>query len=381
MKNNNQLYYPLAPSRGISKKSTARRGKSKGARRAEKGSFLFFLLAVLIGFTSCSDSEEGEYTLTNSIKIVSQNVSDMPVKASEGTIVVEAPSAIDATASSDWFTTSVSGKTITVKTTDNTGLEYRSGKITVKSGNDVTEVAVIQKGAIVSVEASNLYLDDAKADLQIPYVTNLDFKCYTAEDWITCKAEGGVLSLGVAENATGHIRSGYIYYEAGSTKDSIFVQQCELEKDLLGDMVLGFYNSKGEEDALAAKFVASTDTAGVTSYAIVIPDYEFIIPVTLNEKTLTLSLNAGQVIGKYQEYFILTKFYDLENNEMTADDKVSVSGKFRYYDDEEVTYLEFEDNGSWGDGFSATTLILNAYDGKGNDIGPFSIMHFPYLLK
>ena len=94
MKNNNQLYYPLAPSRG------------KGARRAEKGSFLFFLLAVLIGFTSCSDSEEGEYTLTNSIKIVSQNVSDMPVKASEGTIVVEAPSAIDATASSDWFTTS-----------------------------------------------------------------------------------------------------------------------------------------------------------------------------------------------------------------------------------------------------------------------------------
>ena len=153
MKNNNQLYYSLAPSRGISKKSTARRGKSKGARRAEKGSFLFFLLAVLIGFTSCSDSEEGEYTLTNSIKIVRQNVSDMPVKASEGTIVVEAPSAIDATASSDWFTTSVSGKTITVKTTDNTGLEYRSGKITVKSGNDVTEVAVIQKGAIVSVEA------------------------------------------------------------------------------------------------------------------------------------------------------------------------------------------------------------------------------------
>ena len=334
---------------------------------------IILLTLVVIGLASCSDSEEGEYTLTNSIKIVSQNVSDMPVKASEGTIVVEASSAIDATASSDWFTTSVSGKTITVKTTDNTGLEYRSGKITVKSGNDVTEVAVIQKGAIVSVEASNLYLDDAKADLQIPYVTNLDFK--------TCKAEGGVLSVGVAENATGHIRSGYIYYEAGSTKDSIFVQQCELEKDLLGDMVLGFYNSKGEEDALAAKFVASTDTAGVTSYAIVIPDYEFIIPVTLNEKTLTLSLNAGQVIGKYQEYFILTKFYDLENNEMTADDKVSVSGKFRYYDDEEVTYLEFEDNGSWGNGFSATTLILNAYDGKGNDIGPFSIMHFPYLLK
>ena len=368
MKNNNQLYYPLAPSRG------------KGVRRAGK-EFLFLLLAVLLSFTSCNDSEEGEYLLTNSIKIISQNVSDMPVKASEGTIVVEAPSAIDATSSADWFTTSVSGKTITVKTTDNTGLEYRSGKIILRSGNDVTEVAVIQKGAIVSVDAQNLYLNDAKADLQIPYVTNLDLKCYTAEDWITCKVKDGVLSVGVAENATGHIRSGYIYYEAGSTKDSIFVQQCELEKDLLGDMILGYYNSKGEEAGLEAKLVAATDTAGVTSYAIVIPDYEFIIPVTLNEKTLTLTMNAGQVIGKYQDYFILTKFYDIEKNEMTADDKVSVSGKFRYYDDDEITYLEFEDNGSWGNDFSVSTLILNAYDGKGNDAGPLSVMHFPYLMK
>ena len=71
---------------------------------------IILLTLVVIGLASCSDSEEGEYTLTNSIKIVSQNVSDMPVKASEGTIVVEAPSAIDATASSDWFTTSVSGQ-------------------------------------------------------------------------------------------------------------------------------------------------------------------------------------------------------------------------------------------------------------------------------
>ena len=129
MKNINHLYYSLAPSWG------------KGARKAGKG-FLFMLISLLC-LTSCNDSSEGEYLLTNSIKIVSQNVSDMPVKASEGTIVVDAPSAIDVTASTDWFTTSVSGKTITVKTTDNTGLEYRSGKIVIKSGSDVTEVAVI----------------------------------------------------------------------------------------------------------------------------------------------------------------------------------------------------------------------------------------------
>lgn len=370
MKNNNQLYYPLAPSRG------------KGARRAEKGSFLFFLLAVLFGLASCSDSEEGEYTLTNSIKIVSQNVSDMPVKAAEGTIVVEAPSAIDATASSDWFTTSVSGKTITVKTTDNTGLEYRSGKITVKSGNDVTEVAVIQKGAIVSVEASKLYLNDAKADLQIPYVTNLDFKCYTAEDWITCKAKDGVLSLGVAENATGHLRSGYVYYEAGSVKDSIFVQQCEIAKDLLGEMLLVYYDAKIDDyKALNAEFVASTDTAGVTSYALVLTDYKLIIPVSFKENTNTITLSAGQYIGKFQEYNIITMLFDANTGGTTTNDKVSVSGSFFYDSDDDATYLEFADNGTWGGENKATSLILTAYDKNGTSAGNLYSLHFPYLMK
>ena len=369
MKNNNQLYYSLAPSRG------------KGARRAEKGSFLFFLLAVLFGFTSCSDSEEGEYLLTNTIKIVSQNVSDMPVQASEGTIVVDAPSAIDVIASTDWFTTSVSGKTITVKTTDNTGFEYRSGKITVKSGNDVVDVAVIQRGTIVSVEAHNLYLNDSTANLQIPFTSNYDIKCYTAEDWISCKVGEGVISVSVAENATGHIRSGYIYYGAGAIKDSVFIRQCELEKDLLGDLQLVYLDKNAQTAAFNAKFVASTDTAGITSYALVFTDYNFVIPVSFDEKNLTLSMNAGQAIGKYQGYFVLTQFYDLKNIEITSNEKVSISGQFFYDKDDKATYLEFEDNGSWGNGLSATSLILHAYDAKGNDGGTLAVLHFPYLLK
>ena len=145
--------------------------------------------------------------------------------------------------------------------------------------------------------------------------------------------------------------------------------------------MLGFYNSKGEEDALNAEFVASTDTAGITSYALVLSDYGFIVPVTFDEKSLTIKMNAGQLIGKYKDYLIVTKFYDLKNDEMTVNENVSVSGTFRYYDEDKVTYLEFEDNGSWGSGLAATTLIFHAYDAKGNDVGIFSILHYPYLLK
>ena len=368
MKIINHLYYSLAPSRG------------KGVRRTGKG-LLFFLLFAFIALTSCSDSEEGKYSLTNSIKIVSQNVSDMDVKASEGTIVVDAPSSIEATASSDWFTASVSGKTITVKTTDNIGIDYRSGKVVIKSGNDVAEVAVIQKGTIISVDAKELILDDSQTELDIPYTYNLEFNCQTAEDWITCKAENGILKVSTSENATGHMRSGYVYYQAGSIKDSIYVQQCDVEKDLLGDMLLVYYDAKIQDyTALNAKFVSSTDTAGVVSYALVLSDLNFVIPVKYSKISNTLTLNAGQFVGTFQEYEIYTVLYDAMNDAATVEKEVSISGSFFYDKDDDATYLEFKDNGTWGE-HSATSLLLNAYDAKGNSAGSVKKLHFPYLAK
>lgn len=152
------------------------------------------LTLAIIGMASCSDNGEGEYIVTNSIKIVSQTVSDMAVMASEGTIVVQAPTQINATASSDWFTTSVSGNTITVKTTDNTGIDYRSGKVIIKSGNDVAEIAVIQKGTIISINAKDQHLDDAKKTIEIPYYSNVDLKCVASEPWITCRLPEGLLN-------------------------------------------------------------------------------------------------------------------------------------------------------------------------------------------
>ena len=349
--------------------------------RAGGEAVLCLLFSLLFALTSCSDSEEGEYTLTNSIRIVSQNVSDMDVKASEGTIVVEAPSSIEATASSDWFTASVSGKTITVKTTDNLGIEYRSGKVLVKSGSDVAEVAIIQKGTIISIDAKDLYLDDSQTELEIPYTTNLDFNCQTAEDWITCKAENGILKISTSENATGHMRSGFVYYEAGSIKDSIYVQQCEVEKDLLGEMMLVYYDAKlGDYNALNAEFVSSTDSAGIVSYALVLNDLGFEIPVGFNKETNTITLNAGLNIGKFQEYEIYTTLYDYESDKVITDNKIAISGSFSYDKDDKATYLTFDDSDKF-DEFNITSLFLSAYDAQGNPIGTLQYFHFPYLMK
>ena len=339
------------------------------------------LTLAIIGMASCSDNGEGEYIVTNSIKIVSQTVSDMAVKASEGTIVVQAPTQINATASSDWFTTSVSGNIITVKTTDNTGIDYRSGKVIIKSGNDVAEIAVIQKGTIISIEAKDQCLDDAKKTIEIPYYSNVDLKCVASESWITCKAEDGILTLSIDENTTGHSREGYVFYEAGELKDSINIRQCDLEKDLLGKMLFVYYDAKSKDYAtLNTEFVKATNAEGATSFALVLSDLGFTIPVSYDSATNTIQFKAGQFAGTYQNYNIITVLYDANTGNMTTDDKFGMKGSFYYDNDDQATYLEFENDGTWDEG-EATSLILYAFDAENKPVGSLATFHFPYLMK
>lgn len=335
----------------------------------------------LIVIASCSDNGENDFSVINPIKVVFQSVSDMEVKASEGQIVVEAPTQIEAASSADWFTTFANGNTITVRTTDNNGIEYRSGKVIIKSGNDVTEVAVIQKGTILSIESKSHYLDDAKASLEIAYATNLDFRCYPTEDWLTCKAENEKISIAVEENTTGHMRSGYVFYETGSLKDSIFIQQCNPEKDLLGQMQFVFIDRKTEEyNVMNAEFVTDKDKDGNTLYNIVLSDLGFVIPVTFNDKLMQLTLRAGQFVGEFQGYGLYTAMADAQTGNMTIDKNASMSGNFFYDKDDKATYLLFEDNGSWAEA-TATSLVLYAFDTKEAPVGALILLDHPFLVK
>lgn len=339
----------------------------------------FLLTLSLLALSSCSDNGESEYTLTNSIRIVSQTVSDMSVKASEGTIIVDAPSPIDATSTSNWFSTSVNANTITVKTTDNLNIEYRSGKVIIKSGNDVAEVAVIQKGSIISVNAKDMFLNDEDTTFVVPYNCNIDLKCQTKEQWITCKTEAEALHITVEENTTGHLRNGFVYYEAGSTKDSIFIQQCDIERDLLGEMLL---ISGAEETApVSVELISETDIVGNVSYALAFSDYDLSIPVSIDENTCIITINAGQKVGTFQGNSVYTVLYDDFTNDINLEKQVGMSARFFYNEEDNATYAVFEDNGKWGNNHAASSIKLCAYDKQGNLIGSLLEFCVPILIK
>jgi len=69
MKKNNQSYKSLAPLWGISKKSTARRGKSKGVRRTGKGSLFFFFLFSTLLLQSCLKDQEDVFDKSSSLRM------------------------------------------------------------------------------------------------------------------------------------------------------------------------------------------------------------------------------------------------------------------------------------------------------------------------
>ena len=339
----------------------------------------FLIMLSLLALSSCSDNGESEYSLTNSIRIVSQTVSDMSVKASEGTIIVDAPSPIDATSTSNWFSTSVNANTITVKTTDNLNIGYRSGKVIIKSGNDVAEVAVIQKGSIISVDAKDMFLNDEDTTFLVPYNCNIDLKCQTKEQWITCKTEAEALHITVEENTTGHLRNGFVYYEAGSTKDSIFIQQCDIERDLLGEMLL---ISGAEETApVSVELISETDTVGNVSYALAFSDYDLSIPVSIDENTCIITINAGQKVGTFQGHSVYTVLYDDFTNDINLEKQVGMSARFFYNEEDNATYAVFEDNGKWGNNHAASSIKLCAYDKQGNLIGSLLEFCVPILIK
>ena len=126
------------------------------------------------------------------------------------------------------------GKTYTLTPYDGDNhFKSQKGDLNSGTGDGSASIHLYYTKAVAGGKAvSGIVFNDEQNVIQFPYSCNLDFKCYTKTNWLACEAKDGIIAIAALPNETGHIRSGYVYYEAGTTKDSIFVQQCELEKKI-----------------------------------------------------------------------------------------------------------------------------------------------------
>lgn len=178
------------------------------------------------------------------------------------------------------------------------------------------------------------------------------------------------------------MRLSRIYYLLLVVIGSLALASCD-DDDKVVDEGLKVLSAETSFDANGGEHEISVNKDVEGNYALDLPQLGLSVPVAFDESTFKLSIYAGHNLGVFQKYNTVSILGDSEAGYLVWNSAVSFTAGFQY-SDEEGTYAEFEDNGSWP-GYNVDYLAIGAYDGDEltNDsyLGNFLTMLNPYLLK
>ena len=328
--------------------------------------YSFLLLAAFtLAFSACSDDQDqvgSEYSRASTVKVTSSNLV-FSAAAGTGTLVFEAPSTATVSVDAQWASAVVNGNKVDVSVKKNPKLEGRSALLTIKCGDDSTQVTVQQRGMMFKYggKTSQFIYNDAARTINIPVKnegSNLSIK---GLDWAEASINDETINIKLSENKSGHIRSGLIKYTTGPYTDSIYVCQGE-KKDIVNKTYyLGGYdlsqitkNTKNLDEVFAVMKVMVAEVK--SQLLIYFPDNNWTLPITLDEGSLGFDINAGEHMGMYANYYhivsgivdygYLSAFSKNDLNFIFAspEAKLSISGYFDYSDKENATIAFMGDN-------------------------------------
>ncbi|MBO5058955.1 MAG: hypothetical protein J6C10_05605 [Prevotella sp.] len=317
---------------------------------------------------SCNDDDYIEKT--NSV-YVTEGQTEIPAAGATKTITV-AGEGIKAEADDEWLDVSVSGNVITVTANANYSRESRHTFVNITAANgDFLKVNVSQLGAVFVINApANIVYDDSQHTLAYDFNTNLDVEVSTSDSWLKANLAGGKLTISTNENNSGHIRTGYVYYQAGTLADKIEVTQGDIDKDVVGKYyVLGGNDPDAEDlDDAEVSFLTAITKDG-DQYNLVFPQFGWSMPVTFSKEDLTMTVSAGQSMGAYATYNVFSLIGDAAEGYITWNPSVTMTASIKQYTetDEDGTYSyvagEFKDDGKW-DGHASDVFSLGAFSSE-----------------
>ena len=328
--------------------------------------YSFLLLGVFtLTFSACSDDHDqvgSEYSRASTVKVTSSNLV-FSAAAGTGTLVFEAPSTATVSVDAQWASAVVNGNKVDVSVKKNAKLEGRSALLTIKCGDDSAQVTVQQRGMMFKYggKTNQFIYNDAARTINIPVKnegSNLSIK---GLDWAEASINDEAISIKLSENKSGHIRSGLIKYTTGPYTDSIYVCQGE-KKDIVNKTYyLGGYdlskvteNTKSIDEVFSVVKVMVAEVKG--QLLIYFPDTNWILPMKLDEGSLSFDINAGERMGMYYNYYYVfsgvvdnTYLASFEKNEISfafasAESKLSISGYFDYSEKQNATIAFMGDN-------------------------------------
>ena len=187
---------------------------------------LFTTLALLAAVSCRKEKEPQVIEWRTELQAVRSNLVFMPDGGTE-TLEVNRGS-VNVTVDKSWCTASVSGNIISVTVPVNGGKQSRYAQLTITSGSETINAAVIQYGEVFGgMELVDMEVTKAGASFAYPYTSNLTVNVQADKDWVhvAFDEEKPIVYVTVDPNEGFGYRFATVSYTAGSHSGSARVIQ------------------------------------------------------------------------------------------------------------------------------------------------------------
>ena len=355
--------------------------------------YLLMALGAVAALSSCKDDEP--YPANPNTMSIVTGYAEFDATGGQDTVIVNTnPTSVTIADDASWLTASVSGTTVTLTAAENHDLQSRNTLVTITNANgDQTQINASQEGMIFYLTADHAKFDDTATPVDLPIKSTFPITIISMPDWIESISNvDGSWVMTPSENTTGHIRSGWVYFQNGDQIDSIAVKQFDFDTDIAGTYYLAGYDTNFDLISTQVNLWKSSSYYYLTFTSLNSSlDVTWRLPVQFDDETADLSFTGGSRIGRYTlgttNCYVVSCLWDIMEGYITWGSSYGMTGDF-YYDDEYACQeVDFEDDGTWGDYvayalrfelFSSYSYFTGNYTGRRGSILNFI---FPSLLK
>ena len=269
-----------------------------------------FLLAVAAGFVACSDDNDAgsNYLRENPVKVVSSKFF-FNANAQKGGVKFTAPAGSTVSVSDSWVTAQLQNDSVIVSVTNNAAVDSRSAVLTIKNGNDSTNLPILQTGSIFKYDgAKNFVVSNNDTTLILPYTKVGAEPTLTLADDADAAAVTSIedkdtaFAAHIGANTTGEIRTFSLILKNQEHRDTITVTQGSIDNFvgktyfIYGYDILKMTSSTTDINDLitqiSGKFVKTSDT----QLTLVADSSATKFVFDFDPATLKLTIKGGDII-------------------------------------------------------------------------------------
>lgn len=289
------------------------------------------LFAVAAGFIACSDDNDAgsSYLRKNPVNVVSSKLF-FSAAAQKGGVKFTAPAGSTVSVSDSWATAQLLNDSVVVSVANNPAVDSRSAVLTIKNGNDSTNLPILQSGAIFKYKgAKNIVVSDKDTTLTLPYskvgaepaLVLADSADASAVSSVEDKDSAFVAHINA--NSTGEVRTFLLVLKNQEQRDTITVTQGSIDDfdgktySLYGYDLLKMTSSTTDINSLVTQFVGTFKKESDTKLSFASDDTGLRMLFYFDPADLSLTLKGGEYILSQTKdntsYRYRTAFWDIKH--------------------------------------------------------------------